>query len=121
MRKSLYLLFAIALSIFTIVWKYYLGNSSESFFCISKWGIYLLTVPFVFCISVFFTNTISTKILFYISLGVITSILLNIDLTNSFWLQKIIATVIGALLAWLFFSKLDIFRKINDIFRKINK
>jgi len=114
MRRNLYLLFAIVLFIFTIVWKFFFNNIPESFLSISEWGIYMFTVPFVFCISVFFTNTISTKILFYISLGIFTSILLNVNLPNSFWFEKIIATTIGTLLAWLFVSKHDTLKKINN-------
>lgn len=105
MRKIIYLIAMISLSAIAIFWNYYLGENFRSFYNISEWGVYVLVVPIVFFLYIFLTNSYSTRILIYISLGVFTSILLNRDLSNSFWFQKIIMTSVGAFIMWIFLVK----------------
>jgi len=101
MRKIKYLIAVVSLCAIAILWNYYIGENFKSFFNISEWGAYMLIVPIVFFLYLFFTKLYSPKILIYISLGVFTSILLNTDLSNSFWFQKIIMTSVGAFLIWI--------------------
>jgi hypothetical protein len=98
MKKFTYLLVSIILIIVVIVWIFYWTNYLSFFYQIDVWGVYLFAVPIVYCFFRVTSNQPSLKVIIYIFLGVLISILLN--RTFDFMLQKILMTVAGVVIIW---------------------
>jgi hypothetical protein len=103
MKKKVYLIVATILIIFVVFWNCYFVNIIKTFYYIAEWGIYLFSVPIGYCIVAFFSKSIAKpiKAIIVISLGVLISILLTRNFTSSFIMQKILATLIGALASYI--------------------
>ena len=101
MKKKLFLLIGLALTILLIVWELYLiPNFKES---IIEWGSYLFIVPMIFCYAAFFLKPDKINPLSIIcgsTFGVIISIALGIHLSDNIWVYKACAAIAGALITW---------------------
>jgi len=101
MKKKLFLLIGLVLTILLIVWEFYLiPNFKES---IIEWGSYLFIVPMIFCYAAFFLKPEKVSPVSIISgstLGVIISIALGIHLSDNIWIYKACAAIAGALITW---------------------
>ena len=109
MNKYLYFLVSLILLIIVVFWKINLSEIGGHFYDLSIWGIYLFSVPLTYSIIASFLGRIvrSPKTIALILLGVLVSILFSRDLSNSFWMQKLIVSFIGAIATWLLFVKLQ--------------
>lgn len=107
MKKKLFLLIGLTLTILLIVWEFYLiPNFKEN---VVEWGSYLFIVPMIFCYAVFFVKPEKVNPLSIISgstLGVIISIALGIHLADNIWIYKVCAAIAGALITWRISKKL---------------
>lgn len=108
-KKPIFLFISIVIIIIVVVLKFYLLNYLSSFYQIDEWGIYLFAVPMGYCFFRTITNQLSFKIFISIFCGVLISILLS--RTGNFMLQKILTTVVGAVIIWA----LDKLTKSNKI------
>ncbi|GHT13457.1 hypothetical protein FACS189426_18400 [Bacteroidia bacterium] len=101
--KNIYLFVAIIFTLVSVSWNYHFADAVKNFYSISEWGIYLLVVPIAYYFIAFFTKKSidAKKVMIFITIGVIIQILLNRDLANSFFWQKVFATIIGNGMIWV--------------------
>ncbi len=113
MKKKLFLLIGLALTILLIVWEFYLfPNFKEN---IVEWGDYFFIIPMIFCYAAFFLRPEKVNPLSIIcgsAFGVITSIALGIHFSDYIWVYKICATIVGALVTWSITRKLKYSKEI---------
>jgi hypothetical protein len=101
MGQNSNLLFAISLLAIVILWNCFNVDVNNSYSDFMKWGIYFFSVPLTyFIISIFSQPKSLITPIVSILFGVIISISLSRDLTNSFWFYKVLAASFGALVLW---------------------
>ena len=112
LNKNKYLIIALALSVLFAIWHFYCPKILKDYYNIFEWGGYLFSVPIAYCLFIFFSSSKTAKVIFIISIGVLASILLNWGKMDSFWLQKILATIVGAIITWFLWGR-NRFKKKN--------
>lgn len=101
MKKNRIILLII-LVIVTVIWSKYLDTYFQNYFNLYSSGAYLFSVPISFLIiSLFSKSKLNLLSIPFIFVGVLIVILLSRDYKNSFLLEKIIGTIIGAILTCL--------------------
>ena len=91
-------LILLAISIFLITTNY---EFLKNLYHFSEWGAYLFPVPTIYFFYAYFSKSGSKSktIIISITIGAMISILLTRNFAESFWIQKIIATLLGAITA----------------------
>ncbi|MDR2232160.1 MAG: hypothetical protein LBE56_03435 [Tannerella sp.] len=99
-KKILSGIMAISLIAVVFGWYWLIPKLLPDFWGMSEWFQYILVLPIVYFICLFFEKKVEQKILWYITLGVIIAIFTDRDLAHSFWYFKIIATLIGTIITF---------------------
>lgn len=100
----------LIVSIAIIILARFIFIDTSGLYNISIWGVYLFCVPIIYCImSLMKTQTKASlfKGVIYATIGMVITILLSTDIVNSFWLQKILMTLVGAGISWIVISKYE--------------
>ncbi|NDV57537.1 hypothetical protein D0T85_05400 [Bacteroides sp. 519] len=103
--KTVKLLIAIFSLLIILLVRYVFSETLSSFHNINVWGVYLFCVPIVYCLMSLFSDQDRATLLkgiMYTTIGVILTILLSTDIANSFWLEKVVVTLIGAGASWAY-------------------
>jgi hypothetical protein len=103
MRRIVFLLISVIFLGGFFLWFIYLRNQMSDFFNIAEWGGYFFAIPLFFSvIAICSYSTLENfgKISIYVFGGILFALSLNRILGESFFLSKIIATMVGGIISW---------------------